>query len=177
MAEPSPDAGRGRAPWRPARPRRGEQAAEGGHTRVAHELVDLGRQDELLVAAQAIEQFRYEGLEPLRADVPGGLPQDLDRLRHGQAIDAWPPCARARRRSTRRSPQQADRCLAVQARYGNDLVQERALLCSRGGQVPPTLHRRVLPQTRSCHGLLPRLGVGNRDFRCTTSPSVTEILR
>src|SRR5439155_24041654 len=30
VAEPSPDTGRGRAPWRPARPRRGEQAAEGG---------------------------------------------------------------------------------------------------------------------------------------------------
>ncbi len=35
---------------------------------------------------------------------------------------------------------------------------------------------RVLPQARSRHGLLPRLGMGNRDFGCTTSCSVTEIL-
>src|SRR5882724_5263807 len=39
------------------------------------------------------------------------------------------------------------------------------------GQVPLSLHRCVLPQARSRHGLLPRLGVGNRDFGCTTPRS------
>ena len=49
-------------------------------------------------------------------------------------------------------------------------------LCSRRRQIALSLHRRVLPQAPSRHRLLPRLGMGNRDFGCTTSPSVTEIL-
>lgn len=111
-----------------------------------------------------------------RADESGGLPQDLNSRSHSGAVEARAASARAGRGRPRRPPEQSDRRLAVQAGDGDDLVQQCPFLGSRGGQVPLSLHRRVLPQARSCHGLLPRLGVGNRDFGCTTSCSVTEIL-
>ena len=107
---------------------------------------------------------------------PGGLPEDLERLGHRRPVDSGPPRARTHRRRPGRAAQQADGRLAVQAGDRHDLVQEGAFLRSRGRQIALTLYRCVLPQARSRHGLLPRFGVGNRDFGCTTARPVTEIL-
>ena len=57
----------------------------------------------------------------------------------------------------------------------HNLVQQPALLGSRGLQVPQPLHGSVLSQAGSRHGAL--LGeIGNRDFRFTNPRSVTEVL-
>ena len=176
MPEPGAHVGgRGPAP-RPRDARGGEQPAESGGTDLPDELVDRGRQPQLTVAREPIEELGHEGMEPLRPDAPGGLPEDLERLGHRRSVDRWPPRARARRRRPRGAGEAAGRRLAVQAGDGDDLVQEGAFLCTRRRQIALPLHRRVLPQAWSRHGLLPRLGMGNRDFGCTTSCSVTGIL-
>src|SRR5713226_7523947 len=64
--------GRGPAP-RPRGARGGEQPAEGGGTDLPDELVDLGRQPQLTVAREPIEELGHEGMEPLRPDAPGRL--------------------------------------------------------------------------------------------------------
>jgi hypothetical protein len=61
--------GRGPAP-RPRGARGGEQPAEGGGTYLPDELVDLGRQPQLPVAREPIEELGHEGREPLRPDAP-----------------------------------------------------------------------------------------------------------
>jgi hypothetical protein len=176
VAQPGADP-RGGGPARgPGGPRGGEEPAEGGRTHVADELVDLGRERELTIAGEPVEELGHEGLEAMGADVSGRLPQDLHRRGHGGAVEAWAAGARAGRGRPRRPPEQPDRRLAVETGDGDDLVQKRALLGARGAPVPLSLQRRVFPQARSRHGLLPRLGMGNRDFGCTTSCSVTEIL-
>ncbi len=176
VAEPGADP-RGGGPTRgPGGACGGEQPAERGRTHVADELVDRGRQPQLAVAGEPVEQLRHEGLEALGPDVPGGLPQHLDGRGDGGTVDARPAGARSGGRGPRRPTEQPDGGLAMEASHGDDLVEQRAFLRSGGGQVPFSLQRGVLPQARSRHGLLPRLGVGNRDFGCTTSPSVTEIL-
>src|SRR5713101_8027606 len=82
VAEPGPDP-RGGGPARgPGSPRGGKQPAERGGTHVADELVDLRRQPQLAIAGEPVEELWHEGLEAMRADVSGGLPQDLHRRGH-----------------------------------------------------------------------------------------------
>src|SRR5712692_9762961 len=176
VAEPGPDP-RGGGPARgPGGARGGEQPTERGGTNVADELVELGRQPQLAITGEPVEELGDEGMETMRADVSGGLPQDLHGPGHRRPVAARAAGARTGRRRPRRPPKQADRRLAMEAGDGDDLVQQCPFLGARGAPVPLSLQRRVLPQARSRHGLLPRLGMGNRDFRCTTSCSVTEIL-
>ena len=77
--------------------RAGGEQAERGRTNVADELVDLGREGQLTIAGEPVEELRHEGLEPMRADVAGGLPQDLYRRGHGGAVEARTAGARAAR--------------------------------------------------------------------------------
>jgi hypothetical protein len=123
MAEPGAEAGGARAAGRPGGARRREQAAEGRHAHVPHELVHLGRERELAVARQAVEQFRHEGVEPRRPDVSRGAPQHFNRGGHGRAVDARAPSAPRRRLRPGRAAQQTDRRLAVEASDRNDLVE------------------------------------------------------
>src|SRR5712692_1195211 len=147
VAEPGPDP-RGGGPARgPGGPRGGEEPAEGGRTHVADELVELGGERELAVAGEPVEELGDEGMEAMRANVSGGLPQDLHRRGHGGAVEARAAGARAGRGRPRRPPEQADRRLAVQTGDSHDLVQKRALLGARGGHVPLSLHRRVANQS------------------------------
>src|SRR5712692_9107532 len=114
VAEPGPHP-RGGGPARgPGGPRGGEQPAEGGRTHVADELVELGGARELAVAGEPVEELGDEGMEAMRANVSGGLPQDLHRRGHGGAVEARAAGARAGRGRPRRPPEQADRRLAVQ---------------------------------------------------------------
>src|SRR5512144_1467473 len=69
MAEPGPQASRGGATRRPGGPGGSEQPPEGGGTDVPNQLIDLGRQRQLAVAGEPVEQFRHEGMEPLGADL------------------------------------------------------------------------------------------------------------
>jgi hypothetical protein len=176
VAEPGPDP-RGGGPARGSGgPRGGEEPAERGRTHVADELVELGGERQLAIAGEPVEELGDEGMEAMRADVSGGLPQDLHRRGHGGAVAARATGARAGRGCPRRPPEQADGRLAMETGDGDGLVQQGPFLGARGAPVPFSLQRRVLPQARSRHGLLPRFGMGNRDFGCTTSCSVTEIL-
>src|SRR5713101_5188396 len=115
VAEPGPDP-RGGGPARGSGGAcGGEQPAERGRTHVADELVDLRRQPQLAIAGEPVEELGHEGLEAMRANVSGGLPQDLHRRGHGGAVEARAAGARAGRGRPRRPPEQADRRLAVQA--------------------------------------------------------------
>ena len=53
-----------------------ERVADAG----ADELVDLGRERQLAIAGQPVEELGHEGMEPLRPNAPGGLPEDRERL-------------------------------------------------------------------------------------------------
>src|SRR5437879_3613428 len=94
--------GRGPVP-RPRGARGGEQPAEGGGTDLPDEPVDLGRQPQLTVAREPIEELGHEGMEPLRPDAPGGLPEDRGRLGHRRPGDRRPPRGRSRPRRPRRA--------------------------------------------------------------------------
>ncbi len=153
-----------------------EQLPQRGGARLPDELVDLGRQPQLAVVGEPVEELRHEAMETMRANVSGGLLQDLDGRGHRRPVKARLACPRTGRGRPRRPPEPPDRRLAVETDHRDDLVQKRALLGARGAPVPLSLERCVLSQARSRHGLLPRLGMGNRDFGCTTSCSVTEIL-
>src|SRR2546428_3540278 len=83
VAEPGPDPRGGGPAWGPGGARGGEQPAERGRTHVADELVDLGGQPQLAIAGEPVEELWHEGMEAMRADVSGGLPQDLRRRGHG----------------------------------------------------------------------------------------------
>ena len=52
-------------------PRGGEQPPEGGRTHVADELVELGREPQLAIAGEPVEELWHEGMEAMRADVSG----------------------------------------------------------------------------------------------------------
>src|SRR5713101_7460664 len=115
VAEPGPDP-RGGGPARGSGGAcGGEQPAERGRTHVADELVDLRRQPQLAIAGEPVEELGHEGLEAMRANVSGGLPQDLHRRGHGGAVEARAAGARAGRGRPRRPPEQSDGRLAVQA--------------------------------------------------------------
>jgi hypothetical protein len=47
--------------------------------------IDLGREPQRALVGELVEELRHEGLEPMRTDVAGGLPQDLHRRGHGGA--------------------------------------------------------------------------------------------
>jgi hypothetical protein len=68
----------------------------------------------------------------MRADVSGGLPQDLNSRGHGGAVEARAGGARAGRGCPQHPPEQSDRRLAVQSGDGDDLVQQCAFLGVRG---------------------------------------------
>ncbi len=73
--------------------------------------------------AQISEEFGHEWMEPMSADPPGRLPQDLGGLGHLRPI-AW---RAARPRSCRRRPwdpmEQPDGGLAMNAGDSDDLIQ------------------------------------------------------
>lgn len=152
VTQPGADAGAAEPARRARGARGGEQAPQRRRAELADELVDLRRRRQLALAGQAIQQFRNERMETMRADISGGLPQGFDGRRHCRAIDPWPPGARARGRRPGRPSQQPNGRLAVEAGNGDDLIQERALLGAGGHQVPLPLHGRILPQARSRHG-------------------------
>jgi hypothetical protein len=130
----------------------------------------------ITVAGQAIEQFGDEGMEAMGADVARGLPEDGSGRGDGGTIHARASGAGAGRPRGRDAPEQADGGLAMETGDGHDLIEELPFLRPGGRQIPLALHGRVLPQARSRHGRLLHVGVGNRDFRCTTALSVTEVL-
>lgn len=111
-------AGRGGTARRPDGSCGSEQPPQGGGTDVPNQLLDLRRQRQVAVAGEPVGQFGHEGMEPMRADVSGGLPQHLDGGGHGGAIDPGPAArdgavgARGARRSTRMA---ALRCRPVTA--------------------------------------------------------------
>src|SRR2546422_258034 len=122
--------------WGPGGARGGEQPAERGGTHVADELVDLGGQAQLAIAGEPVEELWHEGMEAMRADVSGGLPQDLRRRGHGGAVEARAAGARAGRGRPRRPPEQSGRPLSGPTRDGGDPVPHGPLLRFRCGPPP-----------------------------------------
>jgi hypothetical protein len=145
---------RGASP-RVAGARGSQQAGEGGPAGPPHELVDRRREREFAAPVEAVQELRHEGLEPVRADPPTGLPEDLRGGRHLRAVRPRAAAGprRGRGRGARWSRRMAD----------HDLIQELAFLGPRGLPVTLPLHGGVLPKAGSRHGSL--LGwIGNRDF-------------
>ena len=96
-------------------------------------------------------------------DPAAGLPQDLGGGRHLRAVGARAAPRPWRGPRPRRTTEQPDRRLAVDAGHGHDLIQELAFLGPGRLPIPLALDRGVLPKAGSRHGSL--LGwIGNRDF-------------
>ena len=142
---------------------RREQAREGGATGLPQEFVYRGGECDLPALKEALQEFRHEGVEAMGADAPGRLPQDLGRAAHLRPIARRPAGARGTPRRPGGAPQESDGGLAMNLGDGHDLVQQPALLRSTEGAIPLPLPGRVLPKTRSRHGVLLRR-IGNRDF-------------
>ena len=96
-------------------------------------------------------------------DPAAGLPEDLGGGRHLRAVGARAAPRAWRGPRPRRTTEQPDRRLAVDAGHGHDLIQELAFLGPGRLPIPLALDRGVLPKAGSRHGSL--LGwIGNRDF-------------
>ena len=151
-------------------PRRGYWARAGasrprerGATGLPQQLVDLGGEGEFAELREPVEEFGREGMEPVGADPPAGLPEDLCGGGDLVPVAARAPGARCSPPRLGLAAEQSDGRLAVNAGHGHDLVQELLLLGSRRPQVALPLDGRVLPKAGSGHGSL-LSGIGNRDF-------------
>jgi hypothetical protein len=163
VAQQVAGAGDAGAPRGKLRPRRRQQAAEGGPTELPQELVDLGSNRQFPPEHQPVQQLGDERLQAMGADPAARLPQHLRGAGHLAPVGPRPAAGPWARPGPRRPPEQANGGLAVQAGHGDDLVQEPLLVGPRRLKVALALYCRVLPKAGSCHGLLPH-GVGNRDF-------------
>ena len=123
-----------------------------------------GVSDERAEAEQAVEEFGHEGVQTMGPISAAGLPEDLGGGRHaGPYARGRPPRRPAWRAGPRRTAEQPDRRLAVDAGHGHDLIQELAFLGPGRLPIPRPLDRGVLSKAGSRHGSL--LGwIGNRDF-------------
>jgi hypothetical protein len=139
-------------PPRERRPGRRQQPGQRGAADLADQLVDVGGEAQLAALPKAVEEFGHEGVEPMGADPPARLPQDLGGAGDGRAVlpraAARPGC----RPGPRRAAQQPDGRLAVEAGHGHHFVQEPMLLGARGVLIPLALFGRVLSPARSRHG-------------------------
>jgi hypothetical protein len=142
---------------------RREQARQGRATRLPDEFIDEGRQSDLTALGESFQEFRHEGMEAMSADPTCRLPQDLGRAGHVWPVARGPSSPRAYPRRPGTAPEQTDGGLAMNPGNGDDLVQQAVLLRSTGSAIPLTLHDRVLPKTRSRHGMY-ELAFGNPNF-------------
>jgi hypothetical protein len=120
-----------RPPVRQGAPKWRQEAGEGGGADLAEVLVHLGGDHHIAGLGETIEQLGQKGVPAMRADVAGGLGEQLGRGGHGGAIlaraaRAWAPHDRARRPT-----QQADGRLAVEPGDGHHLVQQPVFLGPR----------------------------------------------
>ena len=85
LAEPPPRARDGGGPPREPRAGRRQQPGQRRAADLADQFVDVGGETQLAALPEAVEEFGHEAVEPMGADPPARLPQDL-----GGAGDAAP---------------------------------------------------------------------------------------
>jgi len=156
VLEPGAGAGRAQAARGRLRPRRREEPPEGRGAGLAKELVDLGGDLQRAALHQTVQELGHEGMQPMGANVAGGLPHHDDRGGERRAVERRAPGVRRPRWGAEASPEQPDDALAMQACDRDDLVQQRALLGAAGPLVPLLLPAGVLPKAGSRHGALLR---------------------
>ena len=91
---------------------------------------------EFLAPDEPVEQLGDERVEAVGADAAAGLPQDLGHRGHVGPVLPGPASPGRDRGGPGRAAQQPDGGLAMDARHGDDLVQELAFSEATGLLVP-----------------------------------------
>ena len=128
-----------------------EEPIDRGGARTEQSCTDLLCKLQVAEPLQCIEQNRCEGLEPLAADTIGGLPEHNQRFAD-RLIVKPPACTGRSRWRPAFAGKDADRVLAMVARYRDELIENALPLGTSRGPVP--LGDRLNQFPSSCHAHL-----------------------